>query len=402
MARDSDSPRPRGLRTRAVHGTTHLPPGAVSTPIVHSSTFTSASIDDMMHQQELGADGSFYQRSGHPTLKAVEARLADLDGAERALLFASGMAAIAAAFLAHLEPGDHIVALQQSYGGTTELLHWGAKRFGWEVAFADAREPDAIERALKPNTRIVHVESPTNPTLCIVDLARTAERTHRHGALFFVDNTFASPAGQRAIELGADLVMYSATKSIGGHSDLLAGVVVGPAKVVKPVWKARVVFGGIADPTTAWLIERSLNTLPLRVAAANANALTIATRLAANPEVVRVFYPGLAGHANHEVAARQMALGFGPVVSFELRDAAQAQAVVDGLGLISVGPSLGGVESLVTLPTLTSHRMLSPSERRESGVADGLVRLALGIEDADDLWADLESALARSRVPAAR
>ncbi|MGH7730469.1 MAG: trans-sulfuration enzyme family protein, partial [Candidatus Eiseniibacteriota bacterium] len=290
MTRES-KPRPaRGVRTRAVHGVDPIAHGPSSTPIVHSATFSFPSLAAMDAEQERGAAGAYYQRVGHPTLHAAEQRLAGLEGAEAALLFSSGVAALAAMFLAHLRSGEHIIALHQCYGGTHDLVHWGADRFGWGVDLADARDPAGWERLFRRETRILHIESPTNPTLCVVDIERAATLAHAHGALLTVDNTFASPIGQKPLALGADLVMYSATKSIGGHSDLLAGAVVGAAAALAPVWKARKVFGPVPDPALAWQVERSLKTLPLRVAAANANALELAKRLAGHPGVAQVLY----------------------------------------------------------------------------------------------------------------
>jgi cystathionine gamma-synthase len=237
--------------------------------------------------------------------------------------------------------------------------------------------------------------------LCIVDLAWAAELAHRHGALLTVDNTFASPLGQHPLEHGADLVIYSATKSIGGHSDLLAGAVLGSQEKLEPVWLMRHMFGAVPDPSTAWLIERSLKTLALRVAAANANALELAQRLERHTAAGRVLYPGLSNHPGHAIAARQMALGFGPVLSIEFSDGARARAFNDALQLFATGPSLGGVESLTNQPALLSHRKMTPEARLAAGVTDGLVRLSVGIEDVEDLWADLDQALTRTAVPTA-
>lgn len=397
MSRDS-KPRPaRGERTRAVHGAHPGSPGPMSSPIVHSSTFSFATLDAMNAEQARGAAGAYYQRHGHPTLRACEARLADLEGAETALLFSSGVAALAAIFLAMLRSGDHAIALHQAYGGTHDLLRWGAERFGWSVDFVDARQPDTWERAFKRETRLLHVESPTNPTLCVVDLERAARLAHAHGAALTVDNTFASPVGQRALALGADLVMYSATKSIGGHGDLLAGAVVGPAAALAPVWKVRKIFGPVPDPALAWQIERSIKTLPLRVSAANANALELAKRLGEHPGVAEVLYPGLPTHPLHAVAARQMSLGFGPVLSFDVPGgAAAAEAVANAFQLVQHAPSLGGVDSLACLPAFTSHIQLGPAGRAQAGISEGLVRVSVGIEDVEDLWADLDQALVRA------
>jgi cystathionine beta-lyase/cystathionine gamma-synthase len=372
----------------------------VSAPVVHSATF-SHDLETMIEEERRGPAGSFYQRLGHPTLHACEQRLAALAGAEEALLFASGMAAITAVYLANLAAGDHVVALRQCYGGTLDALQWGVERLGWRVTWVDVHDPAGWERAFTAGTRLFHVESPTNPVLSLVDLAHAAAIAHRHGAKLCVDSTVASPLGQRPLELGADLVALSATKSIGGHSDLLAGVVLGSRAELASVWRVRAIFGAVPDPSVAWLIERSTKTLALRVERANASALDLARRLARDERVARVFYPGLESHPGHAVAARQMSLGFGPLLSFEVRGGLPAaEAVARGLVLVRHAPSLGGVESLASLPAHTSHRHLSAEERAVAGIPEGLVRLSVGIEDVDDLWADLDRALAS--VSAAR
>jgi cystathionine gamma-synthase len=348
----------------------------------------------MNAEQARGAAGAFYQRYGHPTLHAAEQRLAGIEGAETALLFSSGMAALSTLWLALLRAGDHVVALHQSYGGTRALLEWGAARLGWSFTLVDAREPAAWAAAFGPATRLLHVESPTNPTLDVVDLAAAAAVAHGHGARLTVDNTVASPVGQSPLARGADHVVHSATKSIGGHGDLLAGAVLGARAAMEPVESARRVFGAVPSPEEAWRIERSLKTLPLRVQACNANALEVARRLAAHPRVARVWYPGLPQHPGHALAARQMRCGFGPLVSFEVRGGADAAvAVVQALQLVRHAPSLGGVESLASLPAHTSHVGLGPEGRAAAGIPEGMVRLSLGIEDLDDLWADLARAL---------
>lgn len=398
MSPSDEKPRaPRGVRTRAVHGAHPTTSGPVSTPIVHSATFAFPSLEAMNAEQAKRAAGAFYHRHGHPTLHGCEERLAALEGAEAALLFSSGMAAIASAFLACIGPGDHVVALHQCYGGTRELLAWGGERLGWSCDLVDAREPATWEPAFRPTTRLFHVESPTNPTLCVVDLAHAAKLAHAHGALLSVDNTFASPLGQRPLEFGADLVLYSATKSLGGHSDLLAGVATGAAARIEAVWKARKVFGPVPDPMLAWQLERSLKTLALRVEAANTSALALAERLARHPGVAQVFYPGLASHPAHEIARRQMTLGFGPVLAFDVRGGgAAARACIEAFQLVRHAPSLGGVDSLASLPAFTSHVQLGPEGRRAAGIPEGLVRLSVGVEDLEDLWGDLEQALART------
>jgi cystathionine gamma-synthase len=389
-------PRSRhGDATRAVHGPADGH-GPVSTPIVHSATFSFPDLEAMNDAQARGAAGAFYQRYGHPTLRGCEERLADLGGAAEALLFSSGSAAMAAVLLSRLRTGDRVVALEQSYGGTLALLEWGRERFGWDVALVDARAPESFAAGVTPGTSLFHVESPTNPSVQVVDVAAAATLAHAAGALLSVDNTFASPIGQPVHALGADLAVYSATKSIGGHADLLAGAVTGAKDVMEPVYRARRTFGPVPDPQLAWQIERSLKTLPLRVAASNANALELARRLAGHPALERVFYPGLTDDPGHAIAARQMRHGFGPVVAIAVRGgAAAAERVVNAFELIRHAASLGGVDSLASLPAFTSHVHLGAERRRRAGIPEGAIRLSFGIEDAADLWRDLEQALGR-------
>jgi cystathionine beta-lyase/cystathionine gamma-synthase len=389
----------RGERTRAVHGTEARTPGPLSTPIVHSSVFAFPSLQALDGEQARGAASSYYHRVGHPTVYACERRLAAIEGAEDALLFSSGMAAIASVWLSSLTAGDHVVMLRQGYGGTRDLLQWGGERLGWSFDLVDASDPASWAAALRPNTRIFHVETPTNPTVQIVDLTAASECAHRRGATLVVDGTVGSPVGQHPLEHGADFVVHSATKSIGGHADLLAGVVMGGAERLREVWNYRKIFGPMPGPEVAWQIERSLKTLPLRVEASNANALELATRLVEHPGVARVFYPGLPSHPGHEVARRQMLRGFGPLLSFDVRGGAEAaEATVNALQLIRLAPSLGGAETLATVPAHTSHVHLDAAERAKAGIPDGLVRLSAGIEDVDDLWTDLDQALARAAV----
>jgi len=371
----------------------------MSTPIVHSATFSFDSLDDMVLAQRERHAGSFYQRNGHPTIHATEERLAALDGAEDALLFPSGMAAISTVFLTLLKCGDHVVCVDPCYGGTQALLAWGQERFGWEHTFVDSRRPETWAAAFKPNTKLLHLESPINPTLVCFDIAAAARLGHDKRATVTMDNTIASPVGQQPLALGCDVSLYSATKSLGGHSDLLAGVAVGSRAALEPVYETRSVFGPIAEPTMAWLLERSLKTLPLRVRAANANALELARRLQGHAELAQVFYPGLASHPSHAIAAKQMREGFGPLLSFDVKGGADAALrVVNALRVIRHGASLGGVESLASLAAHTSHKMIGPEGRKRAGIPEGLVRVSAGIETVDDLWADLEQALAKAAV----
>ncbi len=389
--------REPALETRAVHGPHLGATGAMSTPIVHSATFSFESLDDMVAAQGEKSAGSFYQRNGHPTIHAVEDRLAALEGAEAALLFPSGMGAISSAFLALLKRGDHVVCVDPCYGGTQALLQWGRERFGWDHTFVDSRRPDTWAAAFRPNTRLLHLESPINPTLVCFDIVAAARLGHEKNCVVSLDNTIASPIGQQPLALGCDLSLYSATKSLGGHSDLLAGVVTGSRAALAPVYEARATFGPIAEPTMAWMLERSLKTLALRVRAANANALELARRLSAHPDVAQVFYAGLPDHPSHAIATQQMKEGYGPLLGFEVKGGADAALrVVNGLGLIRHGASLGGVESLASLAAFTSHKMIGPEGRKRAGIPEGLVRVSAGIESVDDLWADLQQALARA------
>ncbi|MGH7740751.1 MAG: trans-sulfuration enzyme family protein [Candidatus Eiseniibacteriota bacterium] len=401
MSRDREHPPSApGTRTRAVHGEGKSQPGGMNPPLVRSATFAFESLEAMNAEQARGRDSSYYQRVAHPTVRACERHLAKLEGAEDALLFASGMAAISAVLFTHVSAGDHVVALEQSYGGTHEALRFGAEHFGWRVTFVDGRRPGDWPAAFTPQTKLFHVESPTNPMNLIVDLAAAAALAHAHGAKLSVDNTFASPIGQHPLALGADVVAYSATKSIGGHSDLVAGAVTASAAVIERVWKVRKLFGGIAAPEVAALIERSLKTLPLRVAAQNETALELARHLEVSPGVVAVWYPGLGTHPGHAIADRQMMLGFGPVVAFEVAGGGEgARRTAEALRLVSHAPSLGSAESLVSLPAHTSHIQLGPDGRARAGIPEGLVRLSVGLEDVEDLRRDLDQALARAIVP---
>lgn len=387
---------PPAVETSAVHGPHVGRTGAVSTPIVRSATFSFDSLAGLNAAQAAGPGGYFYQRTGHPTIRAVEEHLALLEGAEGALLFPSGMGAISSAFLSILRSGDHVVCVDPCYGGTQDLLQFGRDRMGWEITYVDARKPEAFAAAFRPHTRLLHLETPINPTLAVFDIAAAAALGHQRGAVVTIDNTIASPVGQQPLALGCDLVLYSATKSLAGHSDVLAGVAAGSWKHLTPVNSVRAKFGSNADPEMAWLLERSLKTLPLRVRAGNANALELARRLQHHPKVAQVFYPGLPTHPNHDIAIHQMRNGFGPLLGFEVRGGADdAVRVVEAFRLIHHAVSLGGVESLASLAAHSSHKMIGLEGRQRAGIPEGLIRLSAGIENVEDLWADLEQALDR-------
>jgi len=340
------------------------------------------------------AAGNLYTRYGlNPTIRSVEEKLASIEGGEQAWVFSSGMAAESATFLAHCKPGERIVCIGDVYGGTYELLAANLPSIGISTTFLLGSELARLDEVLGHDTRIVFFETPTNPNMEILDIGAIAAIARQRGALTVVDNTFATPVNQSPLEHGADLVVHSTTKYLGGHSDLTGGAVIGSAKHLEPIWIWRKNLGQMMAPEVAFLLARSLRTLVVRVHAHNASAATIARRLAEHPRVERVQYPGLERHPGHAVATKQMR-GFGGMLSFVVRGgAADASAVVDRLRLFSIAPSLGGVESLVTQPVTTTHHGLTPEERQRRGIVDGMVRLSVGLEDVEDIWTDLASAL---------
>ncbi|NLF13890.1 MAG: aminotransferase class I/II-fold pyridoxal phosphate-dependent enzyme [Anaerolineaceae bacterium] len=388
-----------GSSTQAVHAGEARPKpyGALATPILQTSTYTFRDTAEIVAFMEAKAAGDGpvrdeYGRYSNPTQAVAEAKLAALESAEGALLFASGMAAITTTMATLLSSGDHLVLIRDCYHRTREFALTFLQRWGIETTLLPAAEAAALPGLVRPETRLVFCELPTNPYLRVVDLARVADVARGCGALTVVDSTFATPLNLRPLALGADLVIHSATKYLGGHNDLLAGVVAGPRRLLDRLEKARGVMGGISNPHDAYLLIRGLKTLALRVARQNENGLAVARFLAGHPAVRRVHYPGLPGHPDHGTACRQMA-GFGGVVSFELDgDREAAGRFVDRLRLPYIGPTLGGVESIVEQPSRLFA--LDPAESRAAGLADSLVRYALGIEDAADLIADLEQALA--------
>jgi len=395
------APDPTGPSTRAVHsGHLENEYGAVSSPIYQSATFRFPTLAAMLEAFHAGPAGMVYTRYNNPTIAALETGLAATEGAEAALSFASGMAAITSALLAFLQPGDRILAQREIYGGTFEFLNAWAPRLGFHVDWFSLRDIDGIDALLAAKPRIVYAETPTNPLLRVVDLEWLAAQAHAAGALLMVDNTFATGVLQRPLALGADVVVHSATKYLGGHSDVVAGAAMGSAVRMHAVWKVRKVFGGCIDPQAAWLLERSLQTLPLRLERACANARAIATHLAAHRFVERVHWPGLPTHPDHALAKTQMK-DFGAMMSIELGgDLAAAARFVDHLKLFQLAASLGGTGSLVSVPVASSHFALTPAERAEAGVTEGMVRLSVGIEDAADLIADLDQALAHASAGA--
>jgi cystathionine gamma-synthase len=332
-----------------------------------------------------------YGRYSNPTQRTVEDKLAALEGGEGAVLFATGMAAITTTMLTLLKAGDHAVVVRDAYRRTRELAQDVLPRFGVETTLVRIDDQEGLADALRSNTRLIFSETPTNPYLRIADLSKVAQLARVRDIVTVVDSTFATPLNMRPLDLGIDLVVHSATKYLGGHNDLLAGVVIGTHELVTEIEYSRGLFGGVGGPNDAYLLLRGLKTLPLRVARQNQNAMRIAQYLNDHPAVARVYYPGLPNHPDHRIALAQMQ-GFGGVVSFEIAgDKATTSRFVDRLQIPYIGPTLGGVESIVQQQALFIS--LDPEERRASGISDSLVRFAVGIEDPDDLIADIAQAL---------
>lgn len=385
-----------GTSTRCVHaGKDRLEDAGSSTPIDRSATFR---LDDASYAaiaEGRMRDVRIYTRYGNPTVDSLRRRLAALEGADDALCFASGMAAMHAALVSSLPRGGRVLASADLYGGNVDLLERGLPELGFEVERADFSDRDAFDEALTREPDVVFCESLSNPLLRVCDLPRVSARAHAAGATVIVDATFTTPLLSRPLEQGADLVCHSASKYIGGHSDVIAGVVCGDARRIDALKTELIRFGGCIDPQPAWLLERGLKTLALRMRAHCDGALHVARALEAHPRIARVFHPGLPSHPDHELAGELLS-GFGGIVSFEVQGGdASALRVIRGLSLALEAPSLGGVETLATLPCTTSHAALTPDARLAAGIHPGLVRLAVGIEDPDDLVNDLRAALDR-------
>ncbi len=387
--------------TRAVHAGAQRgnPYHSLVEPVVQTATYTFKDTADLCAFQEahmwgLANGRTEYGRYGNPTVQSVEARLAALEGAESALLFSSGMAAVTTVLLAMLSSGTHLVMTDDCYRRTRQFCQVFLKRLGIACTLVPAGDLDALEAAIRPGeTRLLVSESPTNPYLRCLDLSRFAEIGRRHRVKTLVDATFATPLNVRPLEYGVDLVVHSATKYLSGHNDLLAGVVAGEAGLLLALKNALGVMGAVADPHNAALLLRGLKTLGLRVERQNRNGQAVAEYLEAHPKVGQVWYPGLASHPDHPIAARQMA-GYGGVVSFTVGGSLEdASRFIDALEIPIIAASLGGVESLIEQPALMSYLELSSEERLAIGIRDNLVRFAIGIEDPVDLLADLAQAL---------
>ncbi len=385
-----------GDSTRAVHGGERhdQTSEAVTTPIYQTSTYWFRDSEELRAYQEGRLRRDEYGRYGNPTWRAVERKICDLEGAEAAVLFASGMCAATTLFLALLPRGSHLIVTSDCYRRTRQFIRQYLGKLDVETTVIEPADPKKLADAIRDDTRIFFTESPTNPYLRVIDLPAAAQIAHQRGVQVVIDSTFASPVCHRPLQDGADLVIHSATKYLGGHNDLLAGVVAGSAASVAPIREAVGVLGGVLGAHSAWLLLRGLKTLALRMERHNQNALRIARWLEEQPRVRRVWYPGLESHPDHAVADRLMR-GHGGVVTFEIdSDLAGAIRFVDACRIPYIAPSLGGVESLIEMPVLMSFWDVDPAARQELGIRDSLVRLACGIEDPDDLIADLGQALA--------
>ncbi len=378
--------------TEAVRGGTDLSKknGPLATPIYQTSTFE---VTDSQQQVRATSTDMFYTRYGNPTHTVAEAAIAELEGTDAALLFASGMNAITTSAFALLKSGDHVVAQRDIYGGATKFFSAWLPKLGVETTFVDTTEYEQHARAIRPNTKLLYLESPTNPTVRVVDLVKVSALAKKHGITTLIDSTFATPINQRPADFGIDLTMHSGTKYFAGHSDLICGIVAGRQDLIDKIHETRTVLGGTMDPHAAWLLLRGIKTLAVRVQRQNESALRVAQFLARHPKVRRVNYPFLDGHPQRSLAMDQMR-GGGGVLSFEVDGSGEdACRVSEALTLFTLAPSLGGVDSLVSIPVLTSHAMISAEQRQKMGVTEQLIRLSVGIENVDDLIADLEQAL---------
>ncbi len=390
-----------GLSTQAVHAGEESPNpyGSITTPIVQTSAYTfpdTSHLETFMarRREESLPPYQEYGRYGNPTARALERKLAALEGGEDAVLLASGMAAVTMTLLTLLRPGDHLIVTQDAYRKTRAFCTTFLRRWQVDVSVLPAGDYEGMEAAITPRTRFIYSETPTNPFLRVLDLERVAEIARRHGLTTIIDSTFATPYNLRPRDFGIDVVIHSVTKYLAGHNDVLAGVVIGPREVVDPIREARGTFGSIVDPGAAYLILRGLKTLTLRVRQQNHTALALARFLEQHPRIRRVWYPGLPSHPDHTVATRLMR-GFGGVVSFEIEGTgAETRRFVDALRIPRLAPSLGGVESLVTIPSLMSYYDAPAEERERMGISDRLVRFAVGVEDTEDILADVDRALA--------
>lgn len=387
-----------GFSTRAIHTEVQTPAVAshtIATPIYQTASFSFDHLDEMPGAINDPEHAFLYSRLSNPTVDVLERTVADLESAEAGLAFASGMAAIHGVAVSLCKAGDHIVLPASLYGGSFSLFRHVLPRLGIETTFVKNGDYPAFRAAMRPNTKMVYAETIGNPALFVADLPALAELAHAGGAQLVIDSTFASPYLCRPIEHGADVVLHSASKYLGGHGDLIAGIACGRTETIKEIRRTCIDIGGNLAPFVSWLILRGLKTLSVRVEKHSKSAKMVAEMLSAHPKISRVIYPGLATHPEHAIAQKILSRGFGGMVAFEIRgDRAFSARAVDRLQLIKRAGSLGDTHSLALLPAATSHRQLSPEELKQAGISEGFVRLSVGLEDPEDLCADLDRALA--------
>jgi cystathionine beta-lyase/cystathionine gamma-synthase len=388
----------RHSETKAVRGAADLQKknGPLATPIYQTSTFE---VTDNEEQLRATHTDHFYTRYGNPTNTVAEKTIAALEGVDSALTFASGMGAITTTLMALLKSGDHIVAQRDIYGGANKFLSQWLPKMGIDTTFVDTTDYEQHARAIHPNTKLLYLESPTNPTLRVVDFDKVSALARQHKLLTMIDSTFGTPINQHPAEFGIDLIMHSGTKYLAGHTDLICGVVAGRHDLIERIRETRTILGNCMDPHASWMLVRGLKTVAIRVAQQNENAQRVAEFLAEHAKVRSVHYPFLKKHPQYAVARAQMS-GGGGMVTFEVEGTAEdARRVTEAMTLFTLAPSLGGVESLVSIPVLTSHAMIPAADHARMGVTEQMIRLSVGIENADDLIADLEHALEAVAAP---
>jgi len=363
-------------------------------PVVHGVPFAFDNVDEWIKVALGEKEGHIYSRNTNPTVKVFEEKIRVLEGAEASTSFATGMAAISNTLFALLSPGQRVVSIKDTYGGTSKLFLEFLPRFGVEVMLCDTEDHEQVEREVAKGCQVLYLETPTNPTLKVVDLERLTKAGKSAGAMVVVDNTFATPINQKPLDFGVDLVVHSATKFLGGHSDAMGGALCGRKDLVQRVFHFREITGATLHPMSAFLLIRGMKTLEVRIQRQNENALELARFLEQHPKIDRVLYPGLTGHVGHEIARRQMK-GFGGVLSFSLNGGfEEVKAFLEGLRFAHLAAHLGSIETLAGPPKTTSHVETSEEERKALGIPEGLIRYSVGIENIEDLKADLESALA--------
>ena len=389
---------PRSIDSICASAGTDMPSATrpLTAPIYQNSVFEIESLEQVDDIYEGRQDGFIYSRDANPNVSILERVVADLEDTDDAVAFSSGMGAVGVTLLALVESGDTVLAAAALYGGTNLLLRQHLTKLGVKVEFVDATDLYAVENALESQPKAMLIESITNPLLSLPDVKATAELAHSRETLLLVDNTLATPVLLRPIELGADVVIHSATKSLGGHSDVTGGVAAARADIAMQIRQSNRVWGSTPDPFASWLIARGIRTLPLRVERACQNAMSAAAFLSDHPKVSAVYYPGLPGHPQHELAKTALVGGFGGMVSYNLHGGGEAASeFTRALDMIKFAPSLGEARTTISHPAKTSHRSLSEEERAQSGISDGLIRMSCGLESAEDITADLEQALER-------